>query len=401
MYPHPGTCLRNQQGGAGTNPSSILLSKKALNSPKSMTWILGLLLERLSLISASTVFWLTGDAAFNVASPSNIGMSLLLRENPLVRVHPKEVDMIKLADFHPLSSDEILNRTWPEPVWAVPGILPVGLSIIAGAPKVGKSWFALQIAQAVAAGGYALGRKVERGPVIYLALEDPPRRLQSRMRQQSWPLGLDADFLTVGTFQDTIGDLRNGGGELLARWIEQRGYRLVVIDTLSRAIGGDQNEAHEMTAWLSPLQEIAQTQNCALVMVDHHRKSGGSEPDVIADILGSIAKGAMADTTLGLYRERGKAGARLFVTGRDVEEQTLDLRLDAATGSWQLANAAVEDITEQQAEILRFLESNGLAGAQAIAEAMGANKGTIHRQLTELERKEKVKQGDDKLWELV
>lgn len=304
-------------------------------------------------------------------------------------------------DFHPLSSDELLTKVWPEPVWAVPGILPVGLSILAGAPKVGKSWLALQIAQAVAAGGYALGRQVERGPVLYLALEDPPRRLQERMRKQGWPMGLEADFLTVGTFQDTIGDLRNGGGELLARWIEQRGYRLGVIDTFSRAIHGDQNEVHEMTAWLSPLHEIANAKNCALVMVDHHRKSGGSEPDAIADILGSTAKGAMADTSLGLYRERGKAGACLRVVGRDVEEQTYELRFDKGTGCWQLANAAIEDITEQQAEILRVLENNGPAGAQAIADTIGANKGTIYHQLTELERKEKVKQGDDKLWEVI
>ena len=50
-----------------------------------------------------------------------------------------------------LTADEILTAAWPEPVWAIPGLLPVGLTILAGRPKVGKSWLALQIALAVAA----------------------------------------------------------------------------------------------------------------------------------------------------------------------------------------------------------------------------------------------------------
>jgi hypothetical protein len=46
-------------------------------------------------------------------------------------------------------------------------------------------------------------------------------------------------------------------------------------------------------------------------LIDHHRNSGGFNPDAIGDILGSTAKGAMADTVIGLYKERGKSGARL------------------------------------------------------------------------------------------
>src|SRR5262245_12597609 len=66
--------------------------------------------------------------------------------------------------------------------WAVEGILAEGLNLLAGAPKLGKSWFALNIALAVASGGTALGAiEVDAGEVLYLALEDTPRRLQSRL----------------------------------------------------------------------------------------------------------------------------------------------------------------------------------------------------------------------------
>ena len=81
-------------------------------------------------------------------------------------------------------ADELLAETFPEPRWAVPGVLCEGLNLLAGAPKVGKSWFALDVAVAVALGGEALGRfSVEPGDVLYLALEDTPRRMADRLRK--------------------------------------------------------------------------------------------------------------------------------------------------------------------------------------------------------------------------
>jgi hypothetical protein len=314
--------------------------------------------------------------------------SMILKHDPHKNLAalftPGETPFIDL-----LPADTILTTNWPEPIWAVPGLLPVGLTILAGAPKVGKSWLALQIAQAVAVGGFVFGTLVERGPVLYLALEDPPRRLKERMNKQKWPMGLDADFMTVGSFIEKIGDLRNGGGERLTRQIEQRGYRFVAIDTLSRTIAGDQNDVQQMTSWLTPLQVMAHEQNCAVVLIDHHRKTGSIDPDAIGDILGSTAKGAMTDTALGLYRERGKAGARLLVTGREVEEKTLNLRMDWLTGCWQL-EAGNEGMTTQQTDLLDVLEQIGPAGVNDIAEAVGRNRGNVYKQLTELERKGKV-----------
>jgi len=284
-----------------------------------------------------------------------------------------------------LTADAILTTDWPEPVWAIPGLLPAGLTILAGKPKVGKSWLALQIAQAVAAGGVALGERVEAGPILYLALEDPPRRLKDRMRKQGWPLGLPAEFVPIGEFAKQIGDLKNGGGERLAHQIEARGYRLVVVDTLSRSVYGDQSDVEEMTSALEPLQEMAHALNCAVVMNDHHRKSFGANPDVVADILGSTAKGALADCIWGLYRERGKAGAKLAITGRDVEERTLALTWDGLTGCWQVEGDADEiALTERRQEILDALEALGRAGVIDVARAIEQPKSNTYTRLQDL-----------------
>lgn len=292
-----------------------------------------------------------------------------------------------------LTADEILGTAWPEPAWVIPGLLPAGLTILAGRPKTGKSWLMLQIAQAVAAGGVALGEEVASGSVLYLALEDPPQRLQSRMRRQRWSMGLPAEFMPLGRFVDQLGDLRAGGGERLARQIRVKRYRLVVIDTLSRAVGGDQSDVSEMTLALSPLQEMAHAFNCAVVMIDHHRKGFGTNPDAVADILGSTAKGALADCIWGLYRERGKSSAKLAITGRDVEERVLKLSWDGFLGCWHVEGDAFElELTERRQEILSALETLGQARLADIVEAIGQDKSNTYKRLQDLVAAGKVRQ---------
>ena len=57
--------------------------------------------------------------------------------------------------------------------FVVQEVLPEGLTLLAGAPEIGKSWLALDIAIAVAAGRFCLGGQgVDQGEVLYLALED-------------------------------------------------------------------------------------------------------------------------------------------------------------------------------------------------------------------------------------
>lgn len=298
-----------------------------------------------------------------------------------------------------LSADEILTTKWPEPVWAIPGILPVGLSVLAGPPKIGKSWLALQFAQAVVSGGMALGIPVECGRVLYLALEDPSRRLKERMVKQKWPEGLDAHFLPIGNFKDTIGDLSKGGSGVLAQLIKVYKYRLVVIDTFSRAFSGDQNDVAVMTSVLMPIQEMAHIHNCAVLSLDHHNKRGRENRDPVADILGSTAKGAIADTILGLYQERGKPGAKLTVTGREVEYKTIDLSMDWNTGCWQ-TDTSTQDLTLQQAELLEFLEGNGSATPSEIGKVVGRDRGSVYHQLAELEKKGKVSKDAEK-WQFI
>jgi RecA-family ATPase len=196
----------------------------------------------------------------------------------------------------------------------------------------------------------------------------------------------------IGHFNDVIGDLRNGGASRLTKFIKTGTYRLVVIDTFSRAINGDQKDVGEMTQWLSPLQEISHTQNCALLLIDHHRKASGLDKDVVGDILGSTAKGAMADTILGLYRDRGKLGAKLSVTGREVEENTFSLQFDKLTYCWESEGKADGlKMTERRQELVDAVKELSPSRLKDIAEKVGQAESNTHSRLQELVNDNKLK----------
>ncbi len=278
---------------------------------------------------------------------------------------------------------ELLAADFPEPPWAVPGLVPVGLTLLAGRPKVGKSWLALQIAHAVGMGGAVLDRRVQAGKVLYLALEDSPRRLQRRMLKQGALASADIKFET-----SLRRPLANDGMADLAMALAQGGYSLVVIDTLSRALGNvDQDDQAEMNHYMALLQREALDRDLAILVIDHHRKPKGFTEDPIDDILGATAKAASADAALGLFKTQGKAGAVLKVVGRDLEWQELALSWDPAACCWHL-EGAVEEIALRgnKMKVLDALRPR-LPNAATLSELSaltGISAGNLHPLLAEL-----------------
>ena len=134
---------------------------------------------------------------------------------------------------HVFTAAQLRLRTFPSISYVVPDLLPDGLSIIAGRPKIGKSWLALDVCIAVASGRLCLGeRKPVQGDVLYGALEDNPRRLQRRIDKLLSPFKVPwPERLTLAT---SWRRLDQGGVDDVCQWIESKPEpRLVVLDTLA------------------------------------------------------------------------------------------------------------------------------------------------------------------------
>ena len=83
--------------------------------------------------------------------------------------------------LHTLTMTELFQTTYKSRPPVVEGLLYAGAYILAGAPKIGKSFLVAQIAYHVSIGQDLWGYKVHQGTVLYLALEDDFQRIQSRM----------------------------------------------------------------------------------------------------------------------------------------------------------------------------------------------------------------------------
>ncbi len=301
----------------------------------------------------------------------------------LTRYLEAEPELLDLLPKIPeISARALLNRIFPPAVWIIPDVLPAGLTILAGRPKVGKSWLALQLLLSTATGGKMLGRDIPQGRGLYLALEDSLRRLQDRMQRQSWPETDNARFIISEAFRSDIGYLNAGGTARLLKHIEREAYRVVIIDTLSRSIKGDQKDESDMTNALAPLQEYAVGNDIAVIVIDHHTKPKGMNPDPIDDILGSTAKAAVLDTAWGLYKEQGRMGAKLSIRGRDVMETTLQLVFDKDGHYWHCEGDADHlAMTEQREAVLSVLQMTGWATLKEIIAAMGQDwktRGSVY-----------------------
>jgi DNA-binding NarL/FixJ family response regulator len=281
---------------------------------------------------------------------------------------------------------DLMREELPPVRWAVPGILPEGLSLLAGKPKLGKSWFALGLAVAKASGGVALGKiPVDRGEVLYLALEDNRRRLQNRLRKV-----LNGDPPPEGLHIATEwARVDEGGAEDLDDWLATHpDAGLVVVDILKvvrPAVSGNRGIYDADYEALQSMQRLAGTHGVSVLVVHHTRKMAAVDP--VDEVSGSTGLSGGADGIMVLKRDRGKADAYLHVTGREVEEEAeLALKWDAKGASWALAGDADEYRLSQERR--GVLEALGAAGGgmspKDIAEALDKSVGSVKVLLGEM-----------------
>ncbi|MFO0867106.1 MAG: AAA family ATPase [Gemmataceae bacterium] len=212
--------------------------------------------------------------------------------------------------FRPTEATELIGKTFEETRWAVEGLLPEGLTVLAGPPKLGKSWLVLLVALAVASGTKSLGRfGCPRGDVLYLALEDTPRRMQSRLQK----ILRRTHGSAQGLFLEYACPLLGQGLESHLRgWMQEHPEtRLIVIDTLAkvRPPRGRNEEPYAADyRVMTSLKAIADECRTSLVVITHTRKQADADP--LAEVSGTMGLTGAADAILVLKRERGRADVR-------------------------------------------------------------------------------------------
>lgn len=257
-----------------------------------------------------------------------------------------------------LSAAELGAKTFPDIKWIIPTYLPEGCTILAGRPKLGKSWLALDIALAVARGAFCLGNvKCPKGDVLYLALEDNQRRLRSRVEMVTPPLCDDKwpSTLDLATEWPRCDE---GGLDALRDWLDSKASpQLIIVDVLAqfRSGRGGQESLYEADyKAVKGLQELASEYGTAIVVI-HHVRKGMGDADPFERVSGTMGLTGAADSTIILDRDGN--GCTLYARGRDLEEYERACTFDRTTCRWTVQGEASEvRRTDERAQILAVLE---------------------------------------------
>jgi hypothetical protein len=172
--------------------------------------------------------------------------------------------------FAPLTADELLDMETEPMDWIWKPYLPAGaLALLSAFPKVGKSTLAYSLAVAVAQGRPFLGTPTQQGPVLILAVEEHPREARWRLVKFGLRRG-DPIYVHVGTVNAADG-LRE-----VAEWVQSRGVRLVILDTLtSYWTIDDENNNAQVRRVVKPLADQAHGSRAAWLCIHHETKRGG------------------------------------------------------------------------------------------------------------------------------
>jgi AAA domain len=134
---------------------------------------------------------------------------------------------------------ELQRKEFPPMTYIVPSVIPEGVTVLAGRPKIGKSWLALELCLGVSCDMPVLGNiKAATGDALYLALEDNPRRLQRRIDKIISPCG--GRWPERCSFATTWNKLDKGGAEEIAEWIAvlRRTFELAGVEFIEVNGGG-------------------------------------------------------------------------------------------------------------------------------------------------------------------
>ena len=238
-----------------------------------------------------------------------------------------------MQQLQTIDADTLMSTPQPVTQFIVEGLLPEGLHILAGSPKIGKSWLALWICLRVSKGEPVWELPVSRGTVLYLCLEDSYARIQNRLFQ----ITDDApDTLHFTNLSGSIGDgLEN---QIIAFLAAHPDTNLIVIDTLQkvRDIVPDSNSYASDYRDLSMLKNLADKHHIAILLVHHLRKMKDDDP--MNMISGTTGISGATDSNFVLKRkDRNSPRAELHCTGRDIESRVLELSFQKETHTWVLS----------------------------------------------------------------
>ncbi|MCH5298727.1 MAG: AAA family ATPase [Ruminococcus sp.] len=254
-----------------------------------------------------------------------------------------------------IDGETLMDMRLPPTKFCIDQILPQGVAMISGAPKVGKSWLMLDWTIRIAKGEEVWNFKTTKGTTLYLCLEDNWNRVQNRLFDVTDEAPSNAFFaISSCSIADGLLEQIEGFVSLYPDTV------LVTIDTFQMIRNADKDTSYSNDYQeIEKLKVLADKLQITILLVHHLRKQGDSDP--LNKISGTTGISGALDTTLILDRSnRNQKNAKLICTGRDIEDRELELNFSKDTHTWDLVSDSIENpeslLPEEISQLIAYMK---------------------------------------------
>ncbi len=248
-----------------------------------------------------------------------------------------------------IDGETLSDLRLPPAKFCIQTLLPQGVTILGGAPKIGKSWLVMELCIRIAKGEAIWNLSTTQGTTLYLCLEDTLRRVQERL------LCITDEVPPNVFFATAAGTLTDGLYEQMQTFLrEHPDTVLIAIDTFQMVRGNEKelsyaNDYEEVRK----LKALADEMNFSVLLVHHLRKQGDSDP--LNKLSGTTGISGAADAVFVLEKSRrSQSGATLLCTGRDIEYRELELKFSKENYTWELVQDSMEEPLLLPQELFSF-----------------------------------------------
>ena len=266
---------------------------------------------------------------------------------------------IKVTALDVIHADELMDKQFENTGALIDGFIGRGVYLLAGSPKIGKSWLVLWLAHRVCLGEDVWEFKSRQCDVLYISLEDPERRIQSRVAEITRG---ETGNLWFATETELMG---KGFEEQITGFLfEHPSVKFIIVDTLQkvRQLRADQYSYAGDYEVISQMKSLADRFGITILLVHHTRKAGAADP--FSMISGTTGLSGGVDGSLVMIKdERMDNRAKLYITGRDTLDMALELIFDRASSTWQFLGYGGKERVQKRdrllSEVNDFLTDEG------------------------------------------
>lgn len=255
-----------------------------------------------------------------------------------------------------VDGETLMDMKLPPTKFCVETLLPQGISILGGAPKIGKSWMVLDLCVRIAKGETIWNLSTQKGTTLYLCLEDPLNRIQQRLCMLTDEVPENAYFATAA------GTLADGLCEQIRNFVsEHPDTVLVAVDTFQivRANTTDTSYANDYDD-VRKIKQLADELEISILLVHHLRKQGDGDP--LNKISGTTGISGAMDAIFVLDKSKRNADtATLVCTGRNIEYREMEMKLSKENCVWTLVSDSLENpqliLPDEMVALTQFMKA--------------------------------------------